>query len=199
MAVEERFILIQRAAAGDRQAWDALVDQYCSLVWRLLRKFDNLSQVEREDLSHDVFVILLDKGLPSFRGTTVHEFRAYLKMVTMNEAKSYLRRHRRRFEVLDPFLAGEGEEDNLPSLGMNVATPNPGPEELVAQQERLQGVCRCVQELSLIDQEIFWMEARGHSYQEMAQVLGVPQGTVASKYYRAKAKIEECLRKAGLL
>lgn len=196
---ENLFTFIQQAAAGDTQAWDAVVEQYCPLVWRILGKFDNLSRTEQEDLSHDVFVILLDKGLRSLRGSTVHEFRAYLKMITMNEAKSYLRRHGRRFEVLDPFLSGEREEDDPPSLGMSVVAPNPGPEELVVQHERFQGLRRCIQELSLIDQEIFWMEARGYSYQEMTQLLKLPQGTVASKYYRAKAKIEACLRKAGLL
>jgi RNA polymerase sigma-70 factor (ECF subfamily) len=83
--------------------------------------------------------------------------------------------------------------------GSNLADPAPGPEERVAEQERVQGLHRCLQELPVIDQEIFWLEARGYSYKEMTQVLGLPQGTVASKYYRAKAKIEECLRKAGLL
>ena len=190
---------MQRAAAGDKQAWDALVAHYGPLVWRILGKFDNLTRTEKEDLSHDVFVLLLDKGLKSFRGTTVHEFRAYLKMIVMNEAKSYLRRHGRRFEILDPFLIGEEEEGESPSMGSFLSDPNPGPEEQTARRERLQGVLRCIQELPVIDQEIFWLEARGHSYKEMTEMLDIPQGTVASKYYRAKAKIEECLRKAGLL
>ena len=199
MAAEEQFILIRQAAAGDKQAWDALVEQYSPLVWRILGKFDNLNRVEWEDLAHDVFVILLNNGLQSFRGTTVHEFRAYLKMITVNEAKSYLRRHGRRFEVLDPFLSGAGEDNEPPSPGSLVPDPAPGPEEQAAQQEKLRGVARCVQELPLVDQEIFWLEFRGHAYKEMTQRLGLPQGTVASKSYRAKAKIEDCLKKAGLL
>jgi RNA polymerase sigma factor (sigma-70 family) len=176
-----------------------LVEQYCPLVWRLLGKFDNLTRTEKEDLSHAVFVILLDKGLKSFRGTTVHEFRAYLKMITVNEAKSYLRRHGRRLEILDPFLIGDEEEGESPSAGSFLPAPNPGPEEQTARQERLRGVLRCIQELPVLDQEIFWLEARGHSYKEMTAMLRIPQGTVASKYYRAKAKIEECPRKAGFL
>jgi RNA polymerase sigma factor (sigma-70 family) len=176
-----------------------VVEQYCSLVWRILGKFDNLSRTEKEDLSHDVFVILLDKGLRSFRGSTVHEFRAYLKMITVNEAKSYLRRHGRRLEMLDPFLSGEGEEAETRSVGALLPDANPGPEERVAKQEQLQGLLLCVQELPAIDQQIFWMETRGYSYKEMTEMLGIAQGTVASKFYRAKAKIEECLRKAGLL
>jgi DNA-directed RNA polymerase specialized sigma24 family protein len=43
------------------------------------------------------------------------------------------------------------------------------------------------------------MRERGCAYQEITALLDLPQGTVASKYHRAKAKIEECLKKAGIL
>ena len=191
--------LIQRAAAGESLAWETLVNQYRRLVWGLLHKFDNLSQTEREDLIQDVFVILLDRGLQHFHGSTVPEFRMYLKTITVNEAKSYLRRHSRRLEVLDPFLASEGEEEESPSPGSLLADPAPGPEELVAKQELLQGLHRCLRDISTLDQEIFWMRERGRSYQEITEALDLAQGTVASKYHRAKAKLEECLRKAGIL
>lgn len=191
--------LIQRAAAGESQAWETLVNQYRRLVWGILHKFDNLSRTEREDLFQDVFVILLDRGLHHFHGSTVHEFRAYLKTITVNEAKSYLRRHGRRFEVLDPFLASEGEEEETPSPGSLLADPALGPEELVSRQELLQGLRRCLRDIPALDQEIFWMRERGRSYQEITKALSLAQGTVASKYHRAKAKLEECLRKAGIL
>jgi RNA polymerase sigma factor (sigma-70 family) len=191
--------LIQRAAAGESEAWETLVNQYRRLVWGLLHKFDNLSRTEREDLIQDVFVILLDRGLQYFHGSTVHEFRSYLTTITVNEAKSYLRRHSRRLEVWDPFLASEGEEEESPSPGYLLADPAPGPEELVARQELLQGLRRCLQDIPALDQEVFWMRERGRSYQEITKALGLAQGTVASKYNRAKAKLEECLKKAGIL
>ena len=191
--------LIQRAMAGESQAWETLVDQYRRLVWSLLHKFDNLSQTEKEDLFQDVFVILLDRGLRHFHGSTVHEFRSYLKTITVNEAKSYLWRHSRRFEVLDPFLVSDGEEEETLSPGSLLADPSPGPEDLVARQELLQGLRRCLQDIAALDQEIFWRRERGHSYQEITTALKLAQGTVASKYNRAKGKLEACLRKAGIL
>ncbi len=189
--------LIQRAAAGESQAWETLVNQYRRLVWSLLLKFDNLSRTEREDLFQDVFVILLDRGLQHFHGSSLPEFRMYLKTITENEAKSCLRRHGRRFEVLDPFLASEEEE--TPSPGSLLADPAPGPEELMARKDLLQGLRRCLQDIPALDQEVFWMRERGHAYQEITKALGLAQGTVASKYHRAKVKLEECLRKAGIL
>lgn len=190
---EERLILIQQAAIGDRQAWDHFVTQYTPFVWRVLGKFHNLSQAEKEDLSQEVFTVLLEKGLQAFRGTTIHEFRVYLKTITENKAKSFLRRHGRRLEVLDPFLIDEdGDEGSLPE------DPDPTPEEQAAILEQLRGVQRCIQELPAVDQEIFWMQVRGYAYKEMTLRLGMPQGTIGVKFQRAKAKIEECLQKAGL-
>lgn len=191
--------LIQRAAAREKQAWDALVEQYKRLIGGILGTFADLRPAEKEDLLQDVFVVLLDKGLKSFRGATVHEFRAYLKMITANEAKSFLRRHGRRFEVPYSFLPNEGEQgETLPPESLT-ADPSPGPEDLVVRQEILQRVRLCLQDIPAIDQEIFWMRERGRSYREITRDLGLQQGTIASKYNRAKAKLEECLKKAGIL
>src|SRR5438034_11659333 len=115
--------LIQRAAGGEKKAWDSLIAQYYPLVWRILGKFANLSRAEKQDLSQDVFVILLDKSLQAFRGSTVHEFRSYLKIITANEAKSYLRRQGRHLETFSPFSSGEGIEEETPSPSSSFAAP----------------------------------------------------------------------------
>lgn len=198
MAAEIRD-LIERAAAGEKKAWDSLVKQYSPLVWGILGKFRNLSPAEKEDLFQDVFVALLNRGLRSFHGSTEHEFRWYLKTITENEAKSYLRRRGRRLEVLDPFLPGEEEEEKTLSTRFPFADPAPGPERVAAGQEVFRRVRLCLKDIPAVDQEIFWMEVRGYPDKEIAKVLGLPMGTVASKYHRAKEKIEECLRKAGIL
>ena len=192
MAVVELRELIQRAAAGEKQAWDALVEQYRRLVRGFLGKFANLSRAEKEDLFQDVWVSLLEGGLRAFRGptdrgSTEHVFRAYLATTTKNEAKDYLRWQGRRLEVLDPSLLDEGEK----------ADPSPGPDDIVAYKELLERLRLCVQALPLDDQEIFWMRWRGYSYKESTETLDLPLGTVAVKYYRAKKKIKECLEKAG--
>lgn len=186
--------LVQRAAAGEKRALNALIDLSHPLVWRILKNFSNLSPTEREDLSQDVFILLLTRGLQSFRGSTDHEFRWYVKTITENEAKSYLRKRDRRLEVPDPLLSDEeGDEATLPQ-----PDPAPRPEDIVAGQEELGKLRRCLQELSSTDQEIFWMRERGYSYQEIIERLGIPLGTVGVKYMRAKEKVAECLKKAGI-
>jgi RNA polymerase sigma factor (sigma-70 family) len=117
-----------------------------------------------------------------------------VKTITENEAKTYLRKRGRRLEVPDPLSSNEGEEEaTLPQ-----ADPAPGPEETVAGQEELGKLRHCLQALSSTDQEIFWMRERGYSYQEITGTLGLPLGTAGVKYSRAKEKIAECLKKAGI-
>lgn len=192
--------LITRALTRDSEAWGALVDGYGGVVWGTLRKFTTLTEEERRDLFQDVFELLLDRGLGSFRGSSQHEFRWYLKTIALNEAKSLLRKHGRRVETLDPLLSDSGNEEGHSNLGVGVlADASAGPEDAALGQQALREFQLCFQALPLIDQQLFWMRTRGSSYEEIAGDLAVPMGTVASKYHRAKAKLEECLRGAGIL
>ncbi len=192
--------LIAKAVAREPEAWECLVKTYGPLVWRLLRTFRGLEPEIQEDLFQDVFAVLLNGGLEGFRGSTEHEFRWYLKTITQNEAKSCLSRHGRRLEV---FGASAARDDDAKSpspvpTDFEFTDPSPGPEQLAGEREIRRTLDGCIQQIAWIDQEIFWMRERGFNYKHITRALGLPQGTVASKYYRAKAAIGECLRKAGI-
>jgi RNA polymerase sigma-70 factor (ECF subfamily) len=194
--------LLQAAAAREEEAWSIFVDRYGGLVWRLLGRFIDLTVEERRDLSQDVFVILMNRALQEFRGSTENEFRSYLKIITENRAKRHLRRHCRRLEVLDGRLSLDDEDD--PEWASSVSgplaiEPSPGPEQLVAEQEIRQRFRCCLREIPLPDQQIFWLRERGVPYKEISETLGIPQGTVASRYFRAKEKIQDFLRKSDVL
>jgi RNA polymerase sigma-70 factor (ECF subfamily) len=179
--------LLQKAAARDERAWGILVDRYGPLVWRILRRFANLTAEEREDLSQKVFLILMNRALQQFRGSTEHEFRAYLKRITENEAKKHILSR----PPVGPFTNDEGDEEP--------ADPTPGPEELFAAQEVRQQILGCLAQIPHTDQEVFWLSLREIPIKEISEILEVPQGTVASKYHRAKERIVACLRRAGVL
>jgi RNA polymerase sigma-70 factor (ECF subfamily) len=189
--------LLARASAREAQAWETIVHQYGPLIWRLLQKFRNLEREALDDLFQDVFTALLNGGLKSFRGSSEHEFRAYLKTITENEAKNCLRKHGRKFEVFEQPVDSTEGGDLLLSFE-SFADLSPGPEELTISLEIRTKLAGCIQQIQRVDQEIFWMRERGLAYKEITETLGLPHGTVASKYYRAKEALADCLKKVGL-
>ena len=186
--------LLVRASARESQAWEAVVRQYGPLMWRLLQKFRNLEREALEDLFQDIFTVLLNGGLKSFRGSSEHEFRAYLRIIVQNEAKSCLRKHGRKLEVFEQATDPNDENEVM----CEFADSAPGPEEQASNLELRAKLDGCIQKIELIDQEIFWMRERGLAYKEITETLGLPQGTVASKYYRAKEALSDCLKRAGV-
>jgi len=191
--------LLQQIRSGQPTAWNLLVERYSPLIWRILAQFSALTRNERDDLFQDVFVVLLDRGIHLFRGSTEHEFRVYLKTITANTTRSYLRRHSRRFEISDSFLSRRDEDEPTFLDKAALADPAPRMDDRLSDTEALEGVRRCLQTLAALEQEIFWSREREHPYKEIAKSLGLPLGTVATKYHRAKQKIEDCLRAAGFL
>jgi RNA polymerase sigma factor (sigma-70 family) len=189
--------LVARASAREEQAWETIVRQYGPLIWRLLQKFRNLEREALDDLFQDVFKVLLSGALRNFRGSSEHEFRAYLKTITENEARSCLRKHGRKFEVFEQ-LTDSNEGGDLLGSFETFTDPSPGPEEQVISLEIRAKLGGCIQEIVQVDQEIFWMRERGLAYKEISETLGLPHGTVASKYHRAKEALADCLENAGI-
>ena len=185
--------LVRRAVAQDGGAWEALVEQYKRLVWGILRKVRSLGAAAQEDLYQEVFLTLVRGGLVGFHGQTEWELRVYLRTITVNKVRDHLRAQSRRHEVSGE--DGEGsEQDGLwaPPVGRS-------PEDNVASRQILEQAVRCLQELTEVDRQIFLKRAAGYPYDEIAAVLELPQGTVASKHHRAKARVEQCMRRAGVL
>lgn len=184
---EDVRVLLVRIMAGEKKAWNAFAEEYSPLVYRMLGKFTNLSKDDRHDVHDTVFVILLKRGLRKFRGATVHELRTYLKVITDNAAKDYLNGR-------NPLADTEAEWDEFEH-----PSPDPAPDLLAGGKEAFEQVRLCLKELPVVDQEIFWMLIKGHSYEEISAMLDVPMGTVASKFNRTKAKVKECLTQVKIL
>ena len=104
--------LIRRVTAGEKQPWDTIVEQYERLIWGILGKYSNaLSRAEQEDLFQDIFVILLERGLRQFRGSTDHEFRAYLARIVRNEVFTWIRDRGRHGKIEIPYSFFDEADD----------------------------------------------------------------------------------------
>jgi P27 family predicted phage terminase small subunit len=118
---------------------------------QLVANFDVIG--EWRDLFQDVFAVLLNGGLESFRGSSEHEFRSYLKTITENEARNCLRRLGRKLEFFEQPVSAEDESGPETSFAASLADPSLGPEDLAISQDIRTKLNGCIQQIAIVDQE----------------------------------------------
>lgn len=176
--------LIDRCISGDSPSWDTFFSKYGSIAIQILNKnYSILSPDENDDIIQNIFIKLTNGGLRNFNGTTVYEFLAYFRKIAANEAFTLLRyKKRREREVSIDQEPDEGDENapSAPILADNTFRPDKAAEvkDLLA---------RVMEGLSIEEKQILVYKAEGYKDHEIAELLGIPMGTVASRYNRIKA------------
>lgn len=180
--------LVERVQSGDKQAFDLLVVKYQRKLARLVSQFVRDSAAV-EDVTQEAFIKAY-KALPTFRGESA--FYTWLYRIGINTAKNYLvSQGRRAPTTVDGFDNEDAEnfEDGGKLREMN--TPE---SELMSKQ-----IAQTVnQTLSTLPEElrtaIVLREIDGLSYEEIADAMNCPIGTVRSRIFRAREAISEELR-----
>ena len=178
--------LIERCLNGDREAFDELVRRYekqaYNLAYRLAGNYDDASDVVVE-----AFVRAF-QGLHTFRGDA--NFGTWLHRVVVNTFLDMRKRSRGRQHV----SLEEQLELNGDTLTRQIEDTSPGPQELVEQEEREEVLQRAIAQLSP-DRRILIVlyHFENLSYEEIAQMLKLPVGTVKSRLNRARLALREIL------
>ena len=141
-----------------------------------------------DDVTQQVCIKLWKAGLKDFRGTNRYQFLSYLKLVTVNEAKTYLRLTAARTREVSINQDPPSRDDPGPGTEIQSGTPNP--EQTTSARERLEILTSHLHDLPLEQQQIFLMKAKGYKEKEISELLGIPEGTVASSYSRTLAKLK---------
>ena len=180
-----------RAQQGDVDAFRSLVEMFQDRVMRLMVSVLRCDRVFAEDLAQEVF-LRVHKGLPTFDGEV--RFVAWLHTIAMNVAITEYRRRRaqkrdRRTLSIDAPLAGT-DDLYLDPTGRELE-----PAERAHQNEFLQRVRRCVQELpDEFREAVVLRDMESLSYEEIAQVLDLPIGTVRSRIHRGRCLLQQKLQ-----
>lgn len=180
--------LVARARQGDKNAFGLLVSKYQRKVQRLLSRLVR-DPAEVEDLTQETFIKAY-RALDSFRGDSA--FYTWLYRIAINTAKNHLMASNRRPAVsATVHETEEGETwDELDTL-----SDSETPENLLLTQEIAQTVEEAIQSLpEELRIAITLRELEGLSYEEIAQVMGCPIGTVRSRIFRAREAIAHRLR-----
>lgn len=179
--------LVDRAKNGDLKAFDLLVLKYQRRVFRLIsRVIKNNSEVE--DVAQECFIKAF-RAIHQFRGDSA--FYTWLYRIAVNTAKNYLFSKGKRPIALSELKKSEDSD----SFDMLDAVSNENPEGNMAGLQIAEAVNKAVKKLpDELSTAVVLREMDGLSYEEIAEVMNCPIGTVRSRIFRAREAIAQELR-----
>jgi RNA polymerase sigma-70 factor, ECF subfamily len=179
--------LVARAQRGDKQAFEMLVEKYQRKLARLLSRFIR-DPAEVEDVTQEAFIKAY-RALPAFRGDSA--FYTWLYRIGINTAKNYLMAMGRRAPTSTEVEAEEAEGFEEGEQLRDINTP----ESVLLSNEIAETVNRTIEGLpEELRKAIQMREIEGMSYEDIAQAMDCPIGTVRSRIFRAREAIAEQLR-----
>lgn len=178
--------LVVRVQQGDKSAFDVLVRRYQHKIIKLISRYVH-DPNEALDIAQEAFLKAY-RALPNFRGDSA--FYTWLYRISINTAKNYLVAQGRRPPGSD-IDAQEAEQFE----GQSFLKENETPERLLLKDEIEATVYQAIENLPEdLRTAITLREFEGMSYEEIAQTMGCPIGTVRSRIFRAREAIDKKLR-----
>ncbi len=178
--------LVARVKAGDKQAFNVLVQKYQHKLVKLISRYVH-DQAEAMDVAQEAFIKAY-RALPRFRGDS--SFYTWLYRIGINTAKNYLVAQGRRPPDND-VDAQDAERYDVDSPLKDHETP----EALARRDEIQQTVMDAIEDLPEdLRMAITLREFEGLTYEEIAQTMDCPIGTVRSRIFRAREAIDRRLR-----
>ena len=178
--------LVVRVQRGDQAAFDLLVRKYQHKVAKLVARYVR-DRTEAEDVTQEAFLKAY-RAIGGFRGESA--FYTWLYRIAVNTAKNYLDSQGRRPPTSDMEIDGAELSDAGESL-REQATP----ERSMLTDEIAATVYRVIESLPAdLKTAITLREIEGLSYDEIAQVMDCPIGTVRSRIFRAREAIDDELK-----
>ncbi|MGH8536274.1 MAG: RNA polymerase sigma factor RpoE [Gammaproteobacteria bacterium] len=178
--------LVKRVQKGDKKAFDLLVLKYQQRIIKLVSRYVR-DPTDALDVAQDAFLKAY-RALPNFRGDSA--FYTWLYRIAINTAKNYLVTQSRR-PTESENLRAEGEQVELESMLKDLATP----ESLLITEEIKETIAEAIEQLpDDLRTAINLREVEGLSYEEIADVMTCPIGTVRSRIFRAREAIDHRLK-----
>jgi RNA polymerase sigma factor (sigma-70 family) len=185
---KELLSLINACLKGNEDAWHLFINQYGKIVRGCLSGYFRGDTQKIDEVTQQVCIKLWKAGLRDFRGTNRYQFLSYLKLITVNEAKTYLRLTTVR--TREASINQDPPSRDKPAPATDIPSGTPNPEQTTSARERLEILTNHLHDLPLEQQQIFLMKAKGYKEKEISELLGIPEGTVASSYSRTLAKLK---------
>jgi RNA polymerase sigma factor (sigma-70 family) len=166
--------LIKRAAAGDADAFEAVVNAYYEVMFKMAYKWCG-NRRDAEDITQDA-CIKLARGISSYNGKS--KFTSWLYMIVINTAKDFYKsqnRHPEGNELLESVVGQDGKQDEKHFTWQVLAAVHKLPE---GEKESL-----------------LLVAGQGLSHKEAAKISGVKESTISWRIHEARKKLEDLFKK----
>jgi RNA polymerase sigma-70 factor (ECF subfamily) len=178
-------MLVERTVAGDQKAYELLVLKYQRRIERLIGRMVRDTDLV-EDIAQETFIRAY-RALAQFRGEA--QFYTWLYRIAVNTAKKALGDLKRDPLVSENALRAGDEEDETSAVENELTTAET-PETVLAAKEIAAAVNSAMEALpEELRQAVTLREIEGLSYEEIAEVMNCPIGTVRSRIFRAREAI----------
>jgi RNA polymerase sigma factor (sigma-70 family) len=175
--------LIQRCLQGDQIAWDLIVRQYWRKVFNVAYKFVGKHDAA-EDLTQDIFLKIF-KSLDTFDRRA--NFQTWLISISRNLCIDHYRSVRKERETIDR---------DIDANELTPASAEPGPVAALEQRDRVTLLRQAMAELpDALRTAVLMRDIQELSYQEIADRLRLPEGTVKSRINRGRTELARQIRK----
>ena len=176
--------IIERCLIGDQAAWESIVRMYRRKVFNVAYKFVGRHD-QAEDLTQDVFIKLF-RSLDKFNRDA--DFSTWLSSVARNYCIDHYRASKREKEVL---------VEDLVAFDLAPASAGSSPHRALEDRDRRSFLRRGLEALpEKLREAVVLRDLQGLSYQEMADRLGLPEGTVKSRINRGREELSRLLLRA---
>ncbi|MCS3902612.1 RNA polymerase sigma-70 factor (ECF subfamily) [Methylohalomonas lacus] len=178
--------LVERVQRGDKHAFDLLVTKYQQRIINLVGRFVR-NPNDAMDVTQEAFLKAY-RALPKFRGDSA--FYTWMYRIAVNTAKNYLAVQSRR-----PLEADQDYDEIEQIDSSGVLRDQATPEHMLLRDEIQDTVIRAIEELPEdLRTAITLREIEGLSYEDIAEVMECPIGTVRSRIFRAREAIDKQLK-----
>lgn len=182
--------LVRRSREGDQQAFRILVERYQRRVYAVALGMMKDPE-EARDVAQEAF-IKVHRYLDKFKGDS--SFYTWLYRITANVAIDRLRSRKGEGVSLDERLEKGEVEPEISQPGFLSTRLGTNPQKSTLRRELAEKMADALAQLPPKHREILLLrEVEGMSYEELAEVLDVPKGTVMSRLFHARAKMQKLL------
>lgn len=181
--------LIKKAKSGNLEAFEQLILQYEKRIYNYCYRMTN-SQEDAEDLAQEIFIKVY-KNLKSFKGNS--KFSTWIYRIAYNTC---IDKYRKKEVATVSLTLNSDEEEKEIDLPSN----DPLPEERIVSREEYDVVCECISELKPeYKNAVILRDIQNYTYDEIAEILNIPLGTVKSHISRGRAALRDALIARGVL